>query len=98
MTKFMPLFLLTFTSFAKADYLQVRNLKNVACEILIKTIKYDMDNKYELYKVGLYVGSKNELAKYNKLIKDWQKICISLPIDKIERNEPETDITYLDKP
>lgn len=75
----------------------LRNLKDVACQITYKAIYIDLKEKERLHKLGRYTMSAECKENYEEQISEFMKACVpgDPGLDQIERNQAPVEVNWL---
>lgn len=83
--------------FCQLSGLNLRNLKDTACQITYRIIYDDLREKEKLHKLGRYTMSAECKATYEEQISEFMKACVPEDpgLDQIERNQAPVEVNWL---
>ena len=83
--------------FCQLSGINLRNLKDTACQITYRAIYQDLKEKERLHTRGRYTMSAECKANYEEQISEFVKACVSkdAELDRIERNQAPVEVNWL---
>lgn len=77
--------------------INLRNLKETACQITYKTLYDDLREKEVAHKKGNYIMSDKIRKEYEETIQQWLTACVpkDAVLDRIERNQASVEVNWL---
>lgn len=83
--------------FCQLSGINLRNLKDTACQITYKAIYQDLKEKEILHRKGRYTMSAECKADYEEQISEFIKACVpgDPGLDRIERNQVPVEVNWL---
>lgn len=77
--------------------INLRNLKDVACQITYKVLYDDLREKEKLHRAGHYTMSAECKENYEEQISEFMKACVpaDAELDRIERNQAPVEVNWL---
>lgn len=83
--------------FCQLSGINLRNLKDTACQITFKVLYDDLLEKEKLHSQGRYTMSYECKANYEEQISEFMKACVpaDIGLDNIERNQAPVEVNWL---